>query len=257
MDLGLRGRAAFVAASSKGMGRAVAEVFAEEGADVGMCARGEEALRSAAAGIRAKGVRVVDTVADVAVAGDVQRAVDRTVAELGRLDALVVNAAGPPPALFEEIDDSQWQQVFELTFMSAVHLVHAALPALRESDAASITIIESSTIRQPIQGLILSNAIRPGVAGLAKTLASELAPQIRVNMVLPGRIRTDRQIELARAAGVEDLDKHFVTVGEGVPLGRVAEADEVGRVVVFLASRAASYVTGTMLAVDGGLIQVP
>ncbi|MBV8194920.1 MAG: SDR family oxidoreductase [Candidatus Dormibacteraeota bacterium] len=255
MDLGLKGRAAFVAASSKGMGRATAECFAAEGADVGMCARGEDALDAAAAAVRARGVRVVSTVADVTDPAQAVSAVQRTVRELGRLDALVVNAGGPPRAFFEELDDAQWRTAFESLFMSAVQLVHAALPALRESDAAAILFIASSTVKQQIKGLTLSNAIRGAVNGLSKTLANELAPRVRVNSLLPGSIRTDRQIELARSAGVTDLDAHFRTVGAGSPMQRVGEPEEVGRVAVFLCSPAASFVTGTAVAVDGGIIQ--
>jgi 3-oxoacyl-[acyl-carrier protein] reductase len=255
MDLGLQGRAAFVAASSRGMGRAIAETFAAEGADVGMCARGADALREAADAVRAHGVRVVETVTDLGDRDQLSASVERTVAEFGRLDALIVNNGGPPPGEFESIDDAGWEATYRQTLMSAVHLVRAALPALRRSDAASIVIVSSSSVRQPIPGLTLSNTVRGAVSGLAKTLANELAPGIRVNSLLPGRIRTDRQIQLARAAGVTDLDSHFAGMGRTVPLGRVAEPVEFARVAVFLASPAASYVTGTTLAVDGGLIQ--
>jgi len=255
MDLGLRGRVAFVAASSKGMGRATALEFAAEGADVGMCARGTEALEAAAAAVRQRGVRAVASTADLSLESETSAAVERAVSELGRLDALVVNAGGPPPGGFEDLDDAGWNNAFGLTFMSAVHLIRAALPALRRSDAASILFISSSSVREPLPGLALSNGIRPGVAGLAKTLSQELAPGIRVNTLLPGRIRTDRQIELATSRGITDLDSFFKGVATGVPLERVAEPEEFARVAVFLSSPAASYVTGTMLAVDGGLIR--
>jgi 3-oxoacyl-[acyl-carrier protein] reductase len=255
MDLGLRGRVAFVAASSKGMGRAIAEQFGAEGADVGMCARSEPELQTAAAAVRAQGGRVVATVADVSDAEDTRRAVERTVAELGRLDALVVNAGGPRRSFFADLDDDDWAAAHRLTFMSAVHLVQAALPALRQSDAASILFITSTSVKQPIRGLTLSNGIRGAVSGLAKTLANELGPQIRVNSLLPGSIRTDRQVEIARAAGATDLDAYFATVGIDTPLGRIGEPEEIARVAVFLSSPAASFITGVSLAVDGGMIQ--
>ncbi|HZU77743.1 MAG TPA: SDR family oxidoreductase [Dehalococcoidia bacterium] len=255
VDLGLAGRAAFVAASSKGMGFAVADAFAQEGADVAMCARNSETLRDAAERVRGRGVRVSATAADLTDATQIATAVDRAVQELGRLDALVVNAGGPPRATFEELDDDRWQAGVDLTLMSAVRLVRAALPALRRSDAASICFIASWSVKQPIPGLTLSNSIRGAVAGLSKTLARELAPEVRVNAMLPGTIRTERQLELARAAGASDLDSFFAAMAGSIPLGRIGEPEEVARVVVFLCSPAASYVTGTMLAVDGGVIQ--
>jgi 3-oxoacyl-[acyl-carrier protein] reductase len=255
MDLGLRGRAAFVAASSKGMGRATADQFAAEGADVGMCARTAPALEAAAASVRAHGGRVVATVADLSNAEQTKTAVERTVAELGRLDALVVNAGGPSRAGFGDLADDDWEVAIQLTLMSAVHLVRAALPALRESDAASIVFIASTSVKQPISGLTLSNSIRGAVNGLAKTLSNELAPHIRVNSILPGSIRTDRQVEIAQAAGVTDLDAYFANVGRNTPLARIGESDEIAKAAVFLCSPAASFITGVALAVDGGQIQ--
>jgi len=181
--------------------------------------------------------------------------VERTVAELGRLDVLVVNAGGPLRATFDELDDDRWEAAHQLTLMSAVHLIRAALPALRESDSAAILFISSTSVKQPIGGLTLSNAIRGSISGLAKTLSNELAPQIRVNSLLPGWIRTDRQIETARASNVTDLDAYFANVGRGTPLGRVGEPEEIARAAVFLCSPAASFITGVSLAVDGGQIQ--
>jgi 3-oxoacyl-[acyl-carrier protein] reductase len=255
VDLGLKGRVAFVAASSKGMGRATAEQFAAEGADVGMCARSAPTLQAAADSVRALGVRVVATPADLSDPEETRIAVERTVAELGRLDALVINAGGPSPGVFTELDDERWEATHQLTFMSAVHLIQAALPALRQSDAAAILFITSTTVKQPITRLTLSNSIRGAVSGLAKTLSNELAPDIRVNSLLPGSIRTDRQIEIARAAGVTDLEAHFANAGRVNPLGRVGEPVEIARVAVFLCSPAASFVTGATIAVDGGQIQ--
>lgn len=257
MDLGLRGRAAFVAASSRGMGRAIAEGFAAEGADVGMCARGAGALGVAAGSVTGRGVRAVATVADVGIREQAHAAVARTVDELGRLDALVVNTGGPPSAAFVELGDEDWRRWFDALFMSTTYLIDAALPALRSSDAAAILFVASTSVKQPIHNLTLSNAIRGAVNGLAKTLAQQLAPAIRVNSILPGAIRTDRQIELAHARGVTDLDAEFRDRGSVNPLGRLGEPAEVARVAVFLCSPAASFVTGAAVAADGGQIHSP
>jgi 3-oxoacyl-[acyl-carrier protein] reductase len=256
MDLGLHGRTAFVAAGSRGMGRAIALEFAAEGCDVGLCARDPRALEEVADAIRGRGHRAIPSTADVTDEAAITAAVERTVAETGRLDALVVSAGGPPPGTFESRDDSAWHATIELTLMSAVHLVRAALPALRRSDAASILFVSSSSVREPIPGLMLSNAVRPAVAGLAKTLSAELAPAIRVNSVLPGRIRTGRQEELALQRRPDaDIEQTIAEFAATIPLRRLGHVDEFARVAVFLSSPAASYITGVALPVDGGLIQ--
>jgi 3-oxoacyl-[acyl-carrier protein] reductase len=257
MDLGLRGRAAFVAASSKGMGLAIAEHFAAEGADVAMCARDEATLGSAAESVRQHGTRVVAIPADLTDAAQVNAAVEGAASQLGRLDALVVNAGGPPPGTFETLDDAAWHAAYELTMMSAVRMIRTALVHLRGSDAASITFVSSFSVRQPIMGLTLSNAVRAGVAGLAKTLAFELAPAIRVNTLLPGNIATDRAVSLAatRGGGTRSADEVMAETAAAIPLRRYGDPDEFARAAVFIASPAASYLTGATVPVDGGLIQ--
>lgn len=259
MDLGLRGRAAFVAASSKGMGRATAECFAAEGADVGMCARGAEELEEAAAAVRAHGVRAVTRVADLADGAQIEPVITEVATELGRLDALVVNAGGPPPGLFRDLDDAAWQRAFELTQMSAVRLVRAALPWLERSDAPSVLFISSFSIRQPIGELLLSNSLRMAVLGLAKALATQLAP-VRVNTLMPGMIRTGRAVALAKARAREGQSVDEVMAAHArqvIPLQRYGEPDEFARMAVFVSSPAASYVTGATIPVDGGIIQAP
>jgi 3-oxoacyl-[acyl-carrier protein] reductase len=260
VDLGLRGRAAFVAASSKGMGRATAECFAGEGADVGMCARGAEELEEAAAVVRALGVRAVSRVADLSDAAQAAATLEAVATELGQLDALVVNAGGPPPGVFRQLDDAAWQRAHDLTLMSAVRLVRAALPWLERSDSASVLFISSFSIRQPIGNLVLSNAVRAAVLGLAKSLATEIAP-VRVNTLMPGMVRTGRAVALAQArADAEGRTAEEVMAAQarqGIPLRRYAEPEEFARVAVFLSSPAASYVTGAAIPVDGGIIQAP
>jgi len=259
VDLGLRGRAAFVGGSSQGMGRAIAELFSGEGADVAMCARRAEELERAAVAVRTRGRRVVTRVADLADGPAAVAAVEGAVGELGRLDVLVVNSGGPPPGTFADLDDAAWHAAYELTLMSGVRMVRAALPALRKSDAAAVLFISSFTIRQPIANLVLSNSIRLAVAGLARSLANELAPKVRVNTVLPGNIRTERAVELARARSTagRKVDDVIAEASRGIPLGRYGEVEDVARLAVFLCSPAASYISGAVVPCDGALIQAP
>lgn len=256
MDLGLRRRAAFVAASSRGMGLAIAQAFAAEGADVAMCARTEAELHTAAESVRAHGTRVVASACDLSDAAQVRDAVADAASALGRLDMLVVNAGGPPPGVFDGLDDSAWEKAHSLTLMSAVRLVRETLPHLRQSDAASILFVSSWSIRQPILGLTLSNSVRMSVAGLAKSLTYELAPTIRVNTLMPGNIATARSIQLARSRAREGqtADDVMSATSRTIPLQRYGAPEEFARVAVFLSSPAAAYVTGATIPVDGGII---
>jgi len=190
--------------------------------------------------------------------GAITVAVARTVAEFGRLDALVVNAGGPPHGTFADLDDAAWQSAHELTLMSAVHLVHAAVSALHRSDAPSIVFVSSMSVRQPVASLVLSNSVRMSVIGLAKALASELAP-IRVNTLLPGNVLTARARDVARSLTGEGqtVDDVIAQRSRGIPLARYGDPAEFARVAVFVSSPAASYVTGAVLPVDGGVITSP
>ena len=260
MDLGLKGKVAFVAAASKGMGRASALGLAAEGARVAICSRGTAAIEEAAADIRQRTRgEVVPIVADLSRADDVARALTRAREALGDIDILVSNVGGPPPGNFDQMSDEQWSAAFEQVHLSAVRLIRGVLPQMRRRKWGRILSIQSSSIKQPVDGLVLSNGIRPGVAGLFKTLALEAAADnVTVNLVLPGRIMTDRflhhQGERAKAAG-RSLEEQMAVGSRDIPAGRIGTPEEFANVVVFLASERASYVTGSVIQVDGGLVQ--
>ncbi|MDQ2960432.1 MAG: SDR family oxidoreductase [Candidatus Dormibacteraeota bacterium] len=256
MDLGLRGHTAFVSAASQGLGRGTALAFAREGCHVGLCARDDEALSSVAAEVTDAGVRAIPSVADVTDAAAVGAAIEATLAATGRLDALVVNGGGPPPGTFDDASDEAWHDGFELLVMGAVNLVRAALPALRRSESASIVFFASTSVKQPIPNLMLSNSLRSAVSGLAKSLAMELAPGIRVNSILTGRIRTARTEALARHGNpAGDVEETIARQARAIPLLRYGTVEEFANVAVFLSSPAAGYVTAAALPVDGGVIQ--
>jgi 3-oxoacyl-[acyl-carrier protein] reductase len=257
MDLGLKGRVAAVAAASRGLGRAVARALAAEGASVGMCGRDEGRIREAAAAVaRETGAATRAVVADVGVAEDCRRFVDETAAAFGRLDVLVTNTGGPRPGGFEGVGDADWEQAFRVTLANVVQLVRAAVPHMRQNGWGRIVNIASISAKQPVDGLVLSNAFRPAIAGLAKTLANEFGREgILVNTVCPGYTRTDRLEELSQvradAAGTTP-EQVLAELARGVPLGRVAEPEEFAAVVAFLCSERASYVSGAVIPVDGG-----
>lgn len=243
MDLGLHGRRALVTASSKGLGRASAAALAAEGARVFISSRSESELKAAAADIGAAGWRA----ADVADAAQVEALVAAAAAELGGLDVLVANAGGPPPGGFQAVDDAGWTAAYDLTLMSAVRLIRAALPHLKRSSQPRIVIITSITARQPIDDLVLSNAYRPAVTGLAKTLSRELGPDgITVNCIAPESVLTDRVRQLQELAGRSGLG------GQDLPLRRMGRPEEVGALCAYLASAPAGFITGQTIGVDGG-----
>lgn len=260
MEYGLRGRVALVNAASKGIGRGIAEALAAEGVGLVLSARDGALLERTAGEIAAAhGVDVVPLVADVATPDAAERLVGAAIARFGRLDILVNNSGGPPPGTFADFDDAAWQSAFELLLLNVVRMVRTALPHLRTSGHGRIVTVASTSVKQPIDGLLLSNSLRAGVAGLCKTLADELAPDaITVNMVLPGRILTDRlrsgQRARAEREGV-DVDDLVRATAVEVPLGRIGEPSDMGNLVAFLCSDAAAYITGTTIPVDGGLVR--
>jgi len=256
MDLGLKGKVALVTAASKGMGKACALGLAAEGARVAMCARTEADVQSAAAEIRrATGADVLAVAADVTRAEDVTRVVAATREAFGGVDVLVANCGGPPRGGLEEVTDQQWYGAFEVSVLSVVRLIREVVPSMRARRWGRILTIQSVSVKQPVDGLLLSNAVRPGVAGLAKTLSPELGrDNITINVVLPGRIMTDRFLEGARRAGVP-VEEYVRASAADVPLRRIGTPEEFASVVVFLASERASYVTGVALQVDGGVVR--
>lgn len=258
MDLGLKGRVVLVAAASKGLGRATALGFAQEGADVAICGRDAASLNQVADEIRSStGARVLAVPADITRAEEITGWVKRAVDEFGRIDTLVCNAGGPPSDTFVNLTDEQWEQAVQLNLMSVVRMIRASLPHLKASDAGRIVNLASSSVKQPIPGLILSNTLRLGLQGLVKTLSDELAPDgVLINTVAPGRIETDRVRSLdaqrATRAGISSEEQRKRTQ-QSIALGRYGTTEEFARYVVFLGSPANSYVTGQALLVDGGL----
>ena len=257
MDLELAGRVAIVGGGSKGIGRAVAEMLAAEGAHVVIAARTESELEATAREITAAdGVEVLPVVCDMAKRDQIEALVATTVERFGGIDIVVNNAGGPPFGRFEQHEDDAWQAALDQNLMSVVRMTRAALPYLRRSDQARIINITSTSVKEPIDGLILSNTARLGTTGLAKTLSRELGPDgITVNNVGPGSTLTDRirpGIEAqARAAGTS-FDDALRERARAIPVGRIGMAEDVAAVVVFLASKQARQVTGQTILVDGG-----
>jgi len=248
MDLNLKGKIALVTGASRGLGFATANVLSEEGCQVVINGRNDKRIQQAAQSI------YHSTRLD-----DVERVVSSTVDRFGGLDILVTNAGGPPPGGFEKFDDEAWLNAFNLTFMSHVRLIRAALPHLRKSAAASVLTITSYSIKQPINGLILSNSIRTSVAGLTKSLALDWGKEgIRFNSILPGWTETERVTQLMQASAEQNntsIDEEIAKLMAESPLGRMAKPEEFARAAAFIVSPAASYITGILLPLDGGIIK--
>jgi 3-oxoacyl-[acyl-carrier protein] reductase len=260
MELGLSGKGAVVAASSQGLGFAIARELAAEGANVVMCARGQEKLRAAAERIAGSTkARVVPVVADVGKPGDIARLADEARRALGHVDIVVTNSGGPAPGTFDGTAPEAWAAAFEIVLMSAVELIRAFLPGMKERRFGRVLNITSITVKQPVDNLLLSNSMRAAVTGMARTLATEVAPfGITVNNLLPGYTRTERLDELASAAQARDGTApadFFAKLERDIPARRLGEPDELAALATFLASERAGYITAQSIAVDGGWIR--
>jgi len=259
MDLELTGNAALVTAPSRGLGKAAGTALVREGVDVVINGRTESTLDDAADALREEATndaRVVPIVGDLTDPDDIARLVETTIAEFGRLDHLVTSAGGPPSGSFLETTDDEWYDAFDLLVMSVVRLVRESVEYLRSDGGGTIVTITSRSVKEALDGLVLSNAVRMGVIGLEKTLSRELAPEIRVNAVLPGAHETSRIEELIEQ-GVDrgeyaDYEAGRAAFGADTALGRIGEPNELGVTIAFLCSAASSYVTGQSIVVDGG-----
>lgn len=256
MELGLRGKRALVTAASKGLGRAVAEALLAEGCRVCISSSDEGRISATAAELARAGGEAHARAADLGDAGDCDELFGWAVETLGGLDILVNNTVGPPAGGVLELSEEQWRAAFESIFMSALRLSRAAIPVMKAGGGGAIVNLASLTAKQPIEGVALSNAFRPALVGMAKTLSREAAPEVRVNNIATEHVLTDRIRELAeklwRRDG-ESLEETLARAAAVVPLRRYGTPAELARAVVFLASDAASYITGVTLAVDGGL----
>jgi 3-oxoacyl-[acyl-carrier protein] reductase len=260
MDLNLTGKIALVTGASRGLGYAAALQLSREGARVAINSRYTIKLHAAARQIESETTRPV-----LALPGDIvdpavpTQLINQTISALGGVDILICNAGGPPPGTFESFDDPAWQKAVELSFLNQVRLIRAALPYLKKSKAASILTVTSMSVKQPLANLELSNSIRAATVGLTKSLAMELGPLgIRVNSILPGWTETERVTQLLSvraAANQTTIEEELNKVAKDSPLGRIGTPQEFANAATFLVSPAASFITGVMLTVDGGMVK--
>jgi 3-oxoacyl-[acyl-carrier protein] reductase len=260
VDLGLAGKVAVVYGASRGLGRAAAHALAAEGARVAIVARGEAALGEAAAAIaRETRSDVVPFTCDVGKADEVRQSIAAIARHFGGLDILVNNSGGPPAGTFATLKETDFSGAVELLFMSVVRTCREAVPLMRARGGGRIINITSITVKQPVDNLLLSNAVRPAVVGLSKSLANELAAdRITVNCVAPGYTRTERVVELNAANAAREhttpdaVEQRLVS---SIPMKRLGEPYELAALIAFLASNQAAYITGTTLQVDGGYVR--
>jgi 3-oxoacyl-[acyl-carrier protein] reductase len=259
VDLGLKDKTALVTAASKGLGKAAALALAREGARVVLCARSERAQAAADEIRAATGARVLALQGDLTNADDVDRIVHQALEHMGHLDILILNAGGPPPGTFLDLRPLDWESAIQLTLMSTVRLCYAALPHMVARGQGSLVATQSFTIKQPLDNLVLSNALRMAVIGLVKSLANELGPKgIRVNSINPGWTLTERVDQLMKdraARSGTTAAEEASRITREIPLGRLGSPEEYGRAVAWLASPAAAFIHGHALIFDGGAVR--
>jgi 3-oxoacyl-[acyl-carrier protein] reductase len=252
-------RVALVMAASRGLGRGCAEALADAGLALAVCARRREPLDQVVADLRGRGAPAVGLVADVATAEGVDAVVSGAREAFGGVDVLVANAGGPPLGDFLSLGEDDWRTGYELTLMSAVRAMRACLPGMAEAGFGRIVVVGSSSVRSPIDGLVVSNAFRPALLGVVKSVAGEFAARgVTVNMVSPGRIQTDRSRAADEAAAARrgvGYEQARQDSEAAIPMGRYGTPAELGALVAFLASGAAGYITGQSILVDGGLVR--
>lgn len=261
MDLGLTGRVAIVCAASQGLGKATAEALAQEGANVVICARDKKRILSAAKQIStvAGKVSVIPLVADLRKPQDIKRLVARTIREFGRVDILVTNAGGPPVASFPDLNDDAWTAGITLNLMSTIRCIREVLPHMQKQKWGRIINITSITTKQPVNDLIISSTVRPGILGLSKVLANQYAKHgITINSVAPGHFMTGRQQEISKTRATKkgiSVEQYIREASSEIPAGRYGAPAELAHVITFLASEKASYINGATISVDGGLVK--
>ena len=257
MDFGVQGRVAMVAASSKGIGLAVAEELAAEGCRVSLCSRGEDGLKSALERVTGS----VGSVCNVSSAEDLEKWHAETVEKLGPVDILVSNTGGPPAGKWTDLRDDQWQSGFDSTLMNIVRMMRLVTPSMVERGWGRVVHITSLVAKQPHEILPISSTLRAGIDALVRLQSDELAKHgVTVNSVLPGHTHTDRQVHLAEIRAEQEgitIEEALKRAGEETPIGRLAKPEEIAAAVAFLCSERASYVTGVNLLVDGGVVRAP
>ncbi len=260
MELNVRGKVAMIAASTKGLGYGIARELAKEGVQVAVASRSQENIKTAVESLRNEtGARIEGFVCDMTKRGSIEDWIGRVIDTFGTIDMAVANAGGPPPGTFDEIEESGWENAYNLTLMSTVRLIRGVLPAMRAKKAGSILTITSSTVKEPLDSLLLSNVFRSGVTSLVKTMSRSLASEgIRINNLMPGRFDTDRVQQLdgsiARQKDISYTNQRHL-MEQAIPLKRYGTTEEFGKAASFLLSDAASYITGASIIIDGGTMK--